>query len=29
MKGTGLSVLIGLAAAVLATGIWATVALTT
>lgn len=29
MKGTGLSVLIGLAAAVLATGIWATVAVTT
>ena len=29
MKGTGLSVLIGLAAAVLATGIWVTVAITT
>ena len=29
MKGTGLSVLIGLVAAVLATGIWAAVALTT
>ena len=29
MKGTGLSVLIGLAAAVLATGIWAAVAITT
>lgn len=29
MKGTGLSVLIGLAAAVLATGIWAVVAVTT
>jgi len=29
MKGTGLSVLIGLAAAVLATGVWAAVAITT
>jgi hypothetical protein len=29
MKGTGLSVLIGLIAAVIATGLWAVVAVTT